>query len=83
MTGRDPGWTRCATCGELRGGSCLCLGDGLVCAACGQGRIHRPISDYYDEKTREIIHVPYFAALKACRACGAQSHWRAAQLTHG
>jgi hypothetical protein len=63
----------------LRGGSCLCLCNGLVCAACGRGRIHRPISAYYDEATREIIHVPHFMTLRRCRVCGAQSRWEAAR----
>jgi hypothetical protein len=71
--------TRCNDCGELRGGSCLCLCDGLVCAACGRDRIRRPISAYYDESTGEIIHVPYFTGLKPCRLCDAWSRWEPAQ----
>jgi hypothetical protein len=59
-----PRLSRCAACGELWGGSYLCLCDGLVCAACGQGRIRRPISDYSGEATREIIHTPHFAVLR-------------------
>ena len=53
-----------------------------MCAACNDDRIHRPISDYYDEVTGEIIHVPYFVALKPCRVCGAQSRWEDAQPDH-
>lgn len=66
---------RCTTCGELYGGPCLCLCKGLTCSACGVGRIHRPISCYYDETTDEIIHVPHFAALKRCDICGTRSRW--------
>lgn len=73
------GLTRCGDCGELHGGSCLCLCEGLVCGACGQGRIHRPISARCDEVTREIINVPYFMGLMRCRICGAQSRWEAAR----
>ena len=79
------GLTRCETCGELKGtclypslpdgkgelapvlATCLC--DGLVCGNCGEGRQHRPISDYYDESTGKIIHVPHFMAGRKCPAC--------------
>lgn len=71
--------TRCGDCGAFRGGSCLCLCDALVCAACGQGRIRRPISARYDEATREIINVPYFIGLMSCRICGARSRWEPAR----
>jgi hypothetical protein len=80
--GRRP-LSRCCVCGELRGGSCLCLCDGLVCAVCGRDTIHRPISDYYDESAGQIIHVPYFAALKECGACGSRSRWEAARVKQG
>ena len=50
--------------------SCLC--EGLLCRACGKGRIHHPISDYYDEATGQLIHVPYFAGMRLCPECGAR-----------
>jgi hypothetical protein len=90
-TGLVPhGLVRCEACGELRGSgyapdppdhktvsrvtvSCLC--DGLICGNCGEGRIHRPISNYYDEETGKVWHVPYFMAMKPCGVCGAHD-WR-------
>jgi len=58
--------------------SCLC--DGLVCGACGKGRIHRPISNYYDEESGHLIHVPYFRASAPCPECGVKD-WRAVNET--
>jgi hypothetical protein len=75
--------TRCLGCGELRGGSCLCLCEGLICASCRESRIHRPVSAYYDEETGQVINVPHFAALKVCRVCGAGSLWEVASHTRG
>lgn len=84
------GLTRCLVCGELRGramftdrpdhataseASASCLCDGLVCGACGEGRIHQPISGYYDEASGHLISVPYFRALVTCRSCG-ESDWQ-------
>jgi hypothetical protein len=80
------GLTRCAVCGELEGeflykgphdpkptlASVRCLCDGLVCGNCGQERMHRPISDYYNEEDGRVWHVPAFMALRKCRVCGAQ-----------
>jgi hypothetical protein len=54
--------------------SCLC--DGLVCGKCGKGRIHHPISDYYDEATGNLIHVSHFMHLRPCPECRA-TDWRA------
>jgi len=84
------GLARCPVCGELRGralfpeppnhttfsaatASCWC--DGLVCGACGKDRIHRPISNYYDERSGHLIHVPYFRAMASCDECG-KKDWR-------
>jgi hypothetical protein len=53
--------------------SCLC--DGLVCDKCGKGHIHRPISNYYDEASSHLVHVPYFAYLRPCPECGGND-WR-------
>jgi hypothetical protein len=81
------GLIRCEVCGEWRGSgvapdppdgatvstakiSCLC--DGLVCGNCGQERIHRPVSDRYDEESGTVWHLPYFMGLKNCRVCGAR-----------
>jgi len=47
----------------------LCLCDGPLCRRCGRNRIHRPISNYYDEAGDSIWHVPYFAGLAPCREC--------------
>jgi hypothetical protein len=55
--------------------SCLC--DGLVCDTCEKGRVHRPISNYYDEASGHLIHVPYFMCLRRCPECGGKG-WRAA-----
>lgn len=86
------GLTRCPVCGELRGralfpdpphhktfseatASCWC--DGLLCGTCGKGRIHRPISNYYDERSGRLISVPYFRALAPCPRCG-KTNWQQA-----
>jgi hypothetical protein len=77
--------TRCETCGELKGElldsedededdpvwimECLC--DGVVCTNCGKGRMHRPLSNFYDEEAGHPWHVPAFAHLKPCGRCGA------------
>lgn len=74
------GLVRCEQCGELKGRgitpdrwhevvivSCLC--DGIVCSSCGESRLHRPISNYYDEANGEVIHVPYFGFMAHCQAC--------------
>ncbi len=81
------GLVRCERCGEARGRfvapepqdptvssdvrvSCLC--EGLPCPHCGVGRIHRPISDYYDAVTGRPVHVPYFGHVLPCRECRAR-----------
>ncbi len=67
--------TRCEVCGEWqngdRRGGVLCVCAGVRCKWCGE-RFHRPISDYFDEKTGKIWHVPWFGQLAheskpACR----------------
>ncbi len=35
----------------------LCLCDGPLCSRCGENRIWRPISNYYDEANDRIWHV--------------------------
>lgn len=80
------GLIRCEVCGEYKGDcldhelpggegelvpiSVRCLCEGLVCGDCGHGRVHRPISNYYNESRGEIIHVPYFMAGRKCASCG-------------
>ena len=77
------GLRRCVTCGELSGTflyadrwddkpyptTVLCLCDGIVCPKCKMGSIHRPISEYYNELTQRVIHVPWFGYLSTCAAC--------------
>jgi hypothetical protein len=69
---------RCEQCGELKGRSddprpgvrgikCLC--EGIVCRYCKQNAIHRPISDYYDEPSGIVYHVPHFGYLFPCWEC--------------
>jgi hypothetical protein len=47
----------------------LCSCDGPLCCRCGKNRIHRPISDYYNEADGRVWHVPYFAGMAPCREC--------------
>jgi len=74
---------RCRQCGELRGRgrfssaadptpewvelSCLC--DGIVCRCCRKNAIRRPISNHFDDATRSVWHVPWFAAMIPCADC--------------
>lgn len=81
------GLRRCLQCGRLRGTtywpepdepgfltetpiSCLC--DGIVCARCRKNAIFRPISNYFDDETARVRHVPWFAAQRPCAECAAQ-----------
>ena len=70
---------RCPRCGEFRGrvphpegiwpgADVICLCDGIACRYCGS-RIHRPISDYFNEERGCVIHVPWFGANLPCRDC--------------
>jgi hypothetical protein len=71
------GLNRCGQCNELRGlartengfvpVSCLC--EGIVCRSCRQRAIRRPISNYIDEQTGQIWHVPWFGYLIPCPEC--------------
>ncbi len=81
------GLETCPTCGEFRGVtqivdedgsqrvavSCLC--DGVVCTRCRKGRRHRPISNYYDERSGKVIHVPHFTGWATCPECGQSGGW--------
>ena len=50
----------------------LCLCDGPLCRGCGENRIHRPISNHFDESDDSVWHVPYFMGLAPCWECGRQ-----------
>lgn len=81
------GLARCPTCGETRGVtrivdeygsepvtvSCLC--DGVVCTRCRKERRHRPISNYYDEKSGKVLHAPHFTGWRTCSECGQSGGW--------
>ena len=66
---------RCVECGEYRGNTiddgeelrvdCIC--HGTPCSRCGVASVHRPISNYFDSVSREIVHVPHFKSI--CAGC--------------
>jgi|SRR5215208_3247455 len=46
-----------------------CICEGIPCRRCGKRR-HRPISNYYEERTNQIWHVPYFVGMSPyCGEC--------------
>jgi len=47
--------------------SCLC--GGVLCPQCKKNKIHRPISNSYDEKSNTIVHWPYFTGMAGCEKC--------------
>lgn len=47
----------------------LCLCDGITCARCKEGAIHRPISNRFDEANGTVLHIPHFGYLFPCIAC--------------
>lgn len=47
--------------------SCLC--DGILCHRCKKNKIHRPLSNSYDEKNNDIVHHPYLSGLTSCAEC--------------
>ena len=47
--------------------TCLC--DGITCPKCNKNKIHRPISNSYDEESNTIGHWPYFSGLMHCDEC--------------
>ena len=47
----------------------LCICDGIPCQKCGKGRIHRPISNYWDEARGTLIHCAWFSAQVLCNQC--------------
>ena len=58
---------------ETKGGagylevSCLC--DGILCPTCKKNKIHRPISNSYDEEGSDIVHHSYMSWVTACGEC--------------
>jgi hypothetical protein len=80
--GVPDGLERCRVCREYRG-ECIadglffkgatvvvtCLCDGIACPRCGVNRLHRPISDRYEEAVGKVLHVPYLMGMAGCREC--------------
>ena len=52
---------------ECLGVSCLC--EGILCAKCKKNKIHRPISNSYNEEDNSIGHWPYFSGMRPCDEC--------------
>ena len=52
---------------KLIGVICLCYG--ILCKRCGRNKIHRPISNEYDEATNKVWHIPYFGECIPCAEC--------------
>lgn len=46
-----------------------CICDGIFCRKCGEGRVHRPISNYWDEAKGALIHRPWYSAQEPCELC--------------
>lgn len=49
--------------------SSTCRCHGPLCRAYGVNRISLPTSNFYDEKSNRIIHVPYFMYMRLCDTC--------------
>lgn len=47
--------------------SCLC--DGILCHKCKKNKIHRPISNSYDEIDNDIGYWPWFTGMMPCKEC--------------
>ena len=56
----------------------LCICDGIPCRKCGKERIHRPISNYWDEARGALIHCPWFSGQAPCKRCRAEQQLRIA-----
>jgi hypothetical protein len=52
--------------GDFTTVQCIC--DGIICPCCNINRIHRPISNVWDERGG-FGHIPYFAAMGPCNEC--------------
>lgn len=48
-----------------------CICDGILCRRCKINRIHRPISNVWDERGG-LGHIPYLAAMASCNECRAK-----------
>jgi hypothetical protein len=48
-----------------------CICDGILCRTCNTNRIHRPISNTWDERGG-FGHWPYFSAMIPCKDCRAK-----------
>ncbi len=74
----------CDQCGEFYGwalfldppedktrspGLARCLCEGIVCRHCKTTAIHRPVSNYYDEESDTLWHVPWHRYLMPCADC--------------
>ncbi len=57
--------------GKLMQAKSTCLCEGITCRRCGDTRIHRPISDYYNLADGRFWHVPHFVGMFPCRECRA------------
>ncbi len=71
------GLKKCEVCGEWKGktkqAEILCVCAGPLCVTCNEKRIHRPISNYWDEDTGRAIHVPWFVGFELqCDSCKAE-----------
>ena len=47
--------------------SCLC--DGIICPKCHITKMHRPISNKYNEETNSMSHIPWFMGQAGCGKC--------------
>jgi hypothetical protein len=56
----------------------LCICDGIPCRKCRKERIHRPISNYWDEARGALIHCPWFSGQAPCKRCRAEQQPRIA-----
>lgn len=77
------GLHKCGKCGEYKGSTndevvvekdegyltASCLYEGILCHKCKKNKIHRPISNYYDQRTNQIWHHPYFTGMMGCGEC--------------
>lgn len=52
---------------EVISTSCLC--DGIICPKCHITKMHRPISNQYDQQANMIWHSPWFAGQAGCSEC--------------
>lgn len=48
-----------------------CICDGILCRTCNKNRIHRPLSNSWEERGG-FGHMPYFAAMIPCKDCRAE-----------